>query len=339
MIKLIVYFLRIKFCRRILVLALLFLFIHPSTGFSQTKRLVTLGSSTTAGNGTTIIDSCWVSRLRKYYECFLNQTNVVYNLGKPGYDNYRAMPTGYLPPNSRPFPDTASNLSKACVILNGTAGLVNGVVIVNFPTNGFDIYSIPEILTSLQVIYDSITMLGHRCFITTTQPRTDGNFNNSAIKKKLSVIKDSIIYRFGNAHTLNFWDGMYNPADSSILAAYSSGDKIHFNNTGHRILFERVLAKNIFSLPVWFSNSTGNLNDLSTWGSNADGSGNNPSSFSQDFAEYHVVNNSNPSINDNWLISGINVKVIIGVGINPVNFDIPASLKVSISSPIKNTCF
>jgi hypothetical protein len=318
---------------------LLLLFIYPSTGFSQTKKLVTLGSSTTAGNGTTTIDSCWVSRLRKYYECFLNQSNVVYNLGKPGYDNYRAMPTGYLPPILRPFPDTTSNLSKACLILNETVGPVNGVVIVNFPTNGFDIYSIPEILTSLQVIYDSITMMGHRCFITTTQPRTDGNFNKAEIKKKLAVIKDSIIYRCGNENTINFWDGLFNPSDSSILLAYSSGDKIHFNDKGHRILFERVLAKNIFNLPVWYCKETGYLNNLTSWGSNKDGSGNNPTSFTNNFAKYHIVNNPQPTINANWLINGINVQVIVGDSIKPVNFKLPASLKVSVSSPIKNTCF
>jgi hypothetical protein len=298
-----------------------------------------MGSSTTAGFGTTISDSCWVSRLKKYYECHLNQTNVVYNLGMPGYDIYRAMPTGYTPPPARPYSDPAYNVSKACFILNGLQNNVNGVVIVNYPTNNYDTYSIPEIMTSLQIIYDSISTLGHRCFITTTQPRSDGNFNTSIVKKKLSVVKDSIIQRFGDANTLNFWDGMFNPADSTILPAYSYGDLIHFNDAGHRVLFERVLAKNVFNLPVWYSKSTGNLNDLSSWGCNADGSGINPVNFAQNFAAYHIVNNPQPTINTDWLIGGINVELIVGDGINPVNLKIPASLKVSISSSIKNTCF
>jgi len=97
-------------------------------------------------------------------------------------------------------------------------------------------------------MYDSVTGAGHTCFITTTQPRTDGNFGLPSIKKKLAVIKDSIIERFGVHHTLNFWDGMYNPADTSILPLYAAGDGIHFNNAGHKVLFQRVVAKNVFGL-------------------------------------------------------------------------------------------
>ena len=216
------------------------------------------------------------------------------------------MPTGYIPPGSRPLPDAVHNITKACFICDISAP-DDGVLIVNFPSNNYYTYSIAEIMNCLQVIYDSAIINGHRCFISTTQPRSDDIYNTAAVKRKMADIKDSIINRFGTAHSLNFWDGMFNPADTTILAKYSSGDFIHFNNAGHRVLFERVIAKNIFGLPVWYSKTTGNLDMLTTWGSNPDGSGINPTSFSLDNQLFNIVNNPTPVIGANWTISGKNL--------------------------------
>jgi hypothetical protein len=317
----------------------LFIFLHINESFSQVKRVIAIGSSTTAGNGATTIDSSWVRYLNRFYKCQLGIADSVYNLGVPGSDFYRAMPTGYLPPAFRPFPDTVHNISKGRFLLKDILNPADGVVIVNYPTNNYNTYSFADILNSLQLIYDSATSAGNRCFITTTQPRTDGVFNTSAVKRKLADIKDSIINRFGTEHTLNFWDGMYNPADTSILDKFSSGDMTHFNNAGHRELFDRVVAKNIFSLPVWYSKSSGSLNELANWGSNIDGSGNNPTSFTADFQLFNIVNNPSPTITANWTLSGNNTRLVIGNGSTPVNFIIPDGLKVSISNPPITTCF
>ncbi len=329
----------LKSALRLWLLTYILIFITVSPTFSQTKRVVVIGSSTTAGMGATTKDSCWVSLLNQYYKCRLGIADSAYNLGVPGADDYRAMPTGYVPPASRPFPDTSHNITKAHALLKTLSNTDNGVIIVNYPTNGYDTYSIKEIMSSLQLIYDSATSCGNRCFITTTQPRTDGGFNNAAVKRKLADIKDSIINRFGTANTLNFWDGMFNPADTSILEKYSYGDLIHFNNAGHRELFDRVVAKNILSLPVWYSKSSGSLNALSTWGSNPNGSGNNPTSFSADYQLFKIVNNPSPTITSNWMLSGNNTRLVIGDGVTPVNLIIPSGLKVSLSNPPVNSCY
>lgn len=325
--------------QRVALCSFLLIFIHINRSFSQNKRVVAIGSSTAAGTGASSIDSCWVSLLNNYYKCRLGIADSVYNLGVPGADNYRGMPTGYVPPPTRPLPDPDHNISKAGFLLKDLAVATDGVVIVNYPTNRYNTYSIDEIMSSLQLIYDSAISDGNRCFITTTQPRTDGTFNTAELKRKLADIKDSIINRFGTAHTLNFWDGMFDPADTSILDKYSFGDLIHFNNAGHRELFERVVAKNIFNLPVWYSKSTGSLNNLSTWGSNIDGSGNSPTSFTADYQVFTIVNNPSPTITANWTISGNNTRLIIGDGITPVKFIIPAAFKVTISNPPINSCY
>ena len=329
----------LKSIYRVGLCGFLLVFININQSFSQNKRAVVIGSSTAAGTGASSVDSGWVNLLNNYYKCRLGIADSVYNLGIPGADNYRGMPTTYVPPVSRPLPDPDHNISKAGFLLKDVTVATDGVVIVNYPTNRYNTYSIDEIMSSLQIIYDSAISVGNRCFVSTTQPRNDGAFNTSAVKRKLADIKDSIISRFGNEHTINFWDGMYDPADTTILDKYSFGDLIHFNDAGHRELFERVVAKNIFNLPVWYSKSTGYLDNLTTWGSNINGSGNNPTSFTADYQVFNIVNNPSPTILANWIISGNNTRLIIGDGITPVNFIIPAAFKVSISNPPINNCF
>lgn len=314
------------------------LFFFNSPVIAQVKRIVAIGSSSTAGVGATSKDSCWVSLLNNYYKCRLGIIDSAYNLGVAGSNNYNGMPTGYVPPASRPNPDPNHNVTRAVTILNNLSSTVNGVVIVNFPTNNYNTYSIAEIMNSLQMIFDSVTARGNRCFISTTQPRNDAAFNTSPVKKKLADIKDSIINRFGD-YVLNFWDGMFDPADTTILAKYSYGDMIHFNNAGHRVLFERVLAKNIFGLPVWYSKSSGNLDEPSSWGSNPDGSGTSPSGFTADNQLFCIVNNPSPTIGANWTISGKNTQVIVGDGIIPVNFMIPGNFQVNITAAKTNSCY
>lgn len=219
---------------------------------AQNMRMAGIGSSTIAGQGAFPPDSAWINRFRHYYQNELGIVDAVHNLGWPGSSCYRGMPSSYTPPSGREGPDPANNVTRAVTLLGGMAIPANGVIIVNYPTNKYIEYSIAEIMQCLQVIYDSATRLGNKCYITTSQPRTDVGFNTPAMKRKLADIKDSIINRFTVANTLNFWDGMYNPADTTILPLYSAGDNIHFNNAGHRELFERVKAKNVFGilLPV-----------------------------------------------------------------------------------------
>lgn len=231
--------------------------------------MVALGSSTTEGLATSNPDSSWVRRFNAYYKNQLGIVDTTYNLSVSATNLYHAMPTNYVPPPSRPNPNPLNNVTRANTLLSGLVTPANGVVIINFPSGGYDTYTITEIMIALQIMYDSARRTGNRAYVTTTQPRTDAGFNTSAVKRKLADIKDSIVNRFGVANTINFYDGMYNPADSTILSAYSSGDNVHFNNAGHRILFERVRAKNVFNLPQpnYRSNvvTTGLWENASSW--------------------------------------------------------------------------
>lgn len=234
--------------KHLYLLGIVLLCLNGAVRAQTTRKLAAIGSSTTGGTGAWPIDSSWLKRFNYHYKYTLQQLDSVYTHGVGGYSCYKGMPTSFVSPANRPAPDPGNNISVAISKLRGLENPGNGVIIVNYPSNEYNIYTIAEIMKCLQTIYDSAVEAGHKCFITTTQPRTDGVFGTSEMKRKLAVIKDSIINRFGVAHTLNFYDGIINPADSSIRADFAAGDNIHLNNAGHRELFFRLVAKDVFNL-------------------------------------------------------------------------------------------
>lgn len=236
------------------------------------KKMVAIGSSTTAGQGTFPLDSSWVNRFNHYYKYVLHVLDSTYNLGVGGYSCYKGMPNNYVPPPNRPGPDPSHNVSLAVTFLSSLEHGIDGTIIVNYPTNGYDSFTVAEVMASLQLIYDSATKKGYACYVTTTQPRSDAanHFNTSAAKRKLAVLKDSILLRFGS-HAIDFYTGMINAADSTILAKYSAGDSIHYNNAGHAELWNRVLAKDVLNLgplPLKITQFNGSLQNqqvVLTW--------------------------------------------------------------------------
>jgi len=236
---------------RYLVTALAFVVLCSCNNSSLAqKKVVIIGSSTSACYNVSYTD-CYVGRLDAYYNRQAPfDTAINKDLATGGYTVYKGMPTSYVSPYSDPNfqPDPGKNITYALANMNPN------VILVNFPTNGYDVLSVSEVMFCLRTIRDSANIKGIPCFVTTTQPRTDAPFNNPAVKRKLADLKDSILLQFGS-FALDFYTGMFEPSDSSILAAYHSTDDIHFNGTGHAVLAQRVEAANIFSaaaLPATF---------------------------------------------------------------------------------------
>jgi hypothetical protein len=128
------------------------------------------------------------------------------------------------------------------------------VVIVCYPTNNYNTYSIAEIMTCLQTMKDVANAQGKVCYITTSQPRQDGSFPDFAARQKLKVIRDSIMNRFLQ-FAIDFFTPLADPVTFNILPQYLYPnaivpDNIHVNDAGHRALFEQVRAKNIFNLAL-----------------------------------------------------------------------------------------
>jgi hypothetical protein len=224
---------------------LLATFFIANTAGAQ-KRLAIMGSSTSACYNATVFDSCYVGRLYNYYNMQEpKDTSVDNGFAVPGYSCLRGMPTSFVSPYPDPnlHPDPTKNI---------TAVLAThpDVIIVNYPTNSYDTLRIDTILYCLRTIRDSANNAGVPCFVTTTQPRSAFNL---AARTKLKELRDSIMVEMG-FFAIDFWDGLTDPVDYTILPAYNSGDGVHFNNAGHDTLFQRVIAKNIFNstLPATF---------------------------------------------------------------------------------------
>jgi hypothetical protein len=226
------------------LMAILF-FTTGETAMAQAK-LAVVGSSTSACTGPVDVNNCYIFRLRTYYnQQAPSDTTIDNGYAVGGYNCYRGMPTGYTPPHPEATfqPDPGHNI---------TAALASNpnVILVNYPTNDYDILPVDSILFCLRTIRNTANQAGKPCFVTTTQPRTSGTFNTSVMKAKLAELKDSILLEFGY-FAIDFYTLLINP-DSTIR--YDAGDGIHMNDIGHDSLYKRVLAKSIFlaTLPATF---------------------------------------------------------------------------------------
>ncbi len=198
----------------------------------DTFRLVVIGSSTAAGTGARPVDSAWVNRYRTYLQG-INPANEVVNLALGGYSTYRLMPSGFVPPKSRPAPDTSRNISKALAFKPDA-------IIVNLPSNDAAAgYDLEEQLQNFDTIVQCARAAGVPIWICSTQPR---NFSADKVLVQL-IARDTILTRYAN-QAINFWEGLAMP-NGLIAPEFNSGDGIHLNNAGHRLLFDRVREKNI----------------------------------------------------------------------------------------------
>lgn len=225
--------------KRILLLATVLLGLFTQFSYAQLDHLAVQGSSTAFGYGVPE-DSSFTGRLKKYYKG-LGLIDTLHRVATLSLTCYAGMPTSYVPPSGRPAPDPTFNIDRTLSRLPKPT-----ILIVNYPSNGYDYMTTQEVLFCLQTIKQTAESQGVRCFVTTTHPR-DG-FSTSE-REKLRVMRDSIMLRFGTS-AIDFWTPLVNPATNTIKTEYSLGDGVHINAAGHQVLFEQVVAKNVFNTTV-----------------------------------------------------------------------------------------
>lgn len=100
----------------------------------------------------------------------------------------------------------------------------------------------------------------------------------------------------------------------------------------HGLSIDDVVIKPLFITPsIFYSKSTGDLNDLSTWGDNTDGSGNQPANFTAAGQIFNVVNQATATLGANWSVSGATSKVIVGDGVTATTLTIPSGFSFTTS--------
>jgi lysophospholipase L1-like esterase len=197
------------------------------------SHVVVLGSSTAAGAGASHPDSAWVRRYERNIQS-LNPGNQVTNLALGGYTTYHIQPTGSAPPPGRPSPDPARNITQAL-------SLTPDHIIINLPSNdAASGYTVAEQLANYDSVLARASAQGVPVWVATTQPRN----LSTAGRANLMEMRDSTFARFG-AYAVDFWSTLALPG-GTIDPACDSGDGIHLNDDGHRILFERMAAEGIF---------------------------------------------------------------------------------------------
>lgn len=198
---------------------------HSPCAGADSIRIVVIGSSTAAGAGASTSDSAWVNRYRHYLQS-INAANEVINLARGGYNTWRLMPDNFNPPSNRPSPDTLRNISHA--LRQNPDG-----IIINLPSNDAAIGTGVNEQMSNFIHMDSVAKAaGIPVWVCTTQPR---NFGSTQINIQLGV-RDSVKSYFGS-RALDFWTPLAN-VQSTIDSLYNSGDGVHVNNWGHRLLFQ-----------------------------------------------------------------------------------------------------
>jgi len=197
--------------------------------------IVVLGSSTSAGAGASPIDSAWVNRFRAYVTARDSRAHVI-NLGVGGYNTYDIMPTGFIPPAGRNTPKTEHNITKALTWYEPD------IIIVNMPSNDASgSFTIDEQMRNFSVLRQEAIKGSADLWVTSTQPR---NFTNEAQRQNLMTVRDSLGIRFGSK-MIDLWPDLAQE-DGRIRPEYDSGDGVHVNNTGHRLIFNRVVASGLW---------------------------------------------------------------------------------------------
>lgn len=235
------------------------LLLWTFSSFAQTPvKLAVIGSSTSACYGFAggITDAnCYINRVVTYYNANGYSVNL-FNLALSGANVYQGMPNGYpsITVNGNTYTvDAARNITMAL-------SFNPDVIIVNYPSNLYDVANVHDILSYFRIIYQTATNAGKKCFITTTQPRAYDVIGRA----HLIELKDSILLQYG-FNAINFWDNLAQP-DGYIIPQYNQGDGTHLTSAAHDTLSLRVIAKNIFSSGCGNrSVKTGAWNDPTTW--------------------------------------------------------------------------
>jgi acyl-CoA thioesterase-1 len=209
--------------------------IDPARPDTASKYIVVIGSSTAAGYGASVRDSCWVARLRNKLVADKKRFKVI-NLAVGGYSTYKLMPNGYISDIAkRPEVDTNKNVTAALKYHPA-------LIIINLPSNDIAAnYRDEEILKNYRTIARTIASDRVDYIITGTQPR---NFPTAEQRKRLKILNDKM-----NVEYPGHLDDYFKKLSTStygILRNYSAGDGIHLNNNGHRVIYQSVLNFPVF---------------------------------------------------------------------------------------------
>jgi hypothetical protein len=204
------------------------------TPSSTPKKLGFIGSSTAQGTGAANIQRSFAYLMRNYYLA-ANLLSEYHNRALGGQNVGHGLPDGATPPAGASDPDTTRNISS--LIRRDV-----DIAIVNYPGNAYDAMTISDIVDCHQTIYEAGIAAGIDMWIMGPQPREQFSVAN---KQKLAALNDSMQAVFGDRY-IDVWTPFMQPGTLWSIGLYRSSDSLHFNDAGHRRLYEIMKAKNVF---------------------------------------------------------------------------------------------
>ena len=190
---------------------------------------VVLGSSTAEGAGASVIDSAWVYRTEQALRD--DSRYQLVNLGRGGITSFHIMPSDFAFTGLGFPPDATLNITKAFTY--NPAG-----IIVNMPSNDAANYlSAADQLANFKWIQNVTRLAGADFWITTSQPRNFADTAQIAIQRQ---VKDAILDHFGD-RAIDLWSPLAD-AKGWILPEYDSGDGVHLNDKGHRLIYNLIIT-------------------------------------------------------------------------------------------------
>lgn len=204
----------------------------------NTRTVAILGSSTMAGTGASTYDSAVAGRYAKYLEAYNPGWKLV-NLAVGGYTTWHVMPTGTKPPAGRPDPDTTRNITRVLA-------LKPQALILSLPSNDINSnYPAAEYNANFDSLHAWAGKAGIPIWVTTPLPRTPFD---AAKRKQLLDLRARILSRYA-PRAIDFYDSL-GDANGAYIPAFNSGDGVHTNNRGHKLLFQRLVAADLIGQVV-----------------------------------------------------------------------------------------
>ncbi|NQW94747.1 MAG: SGNH/GDSL hydrolase family protein [Polaromonas sp.] len=199
---------------------------------------VVMGSSTAAGTGASAGQS-WAALLQTSVQ---GKGIQIINIAKGGSTTYQGLSTTVAPTPNRPLPDPSANIDQA---LSRHPSLI----LVAYPTNDTAIgYTVEETVANLLAIRRQALTNSTAVVVVSTQPRNLSEFQLSQLPL--------IDVQLSTAAGACFVDVRTRLADvnGQFAPQYDSGDGVHPNDAGHRLIAIQVQAA--LSNPACIPNNT-----------------------------------------------------------------------------------